>query len=424
MKLIAVGCSHHTASLDVRERLAFTADQTVDAVRLAQNRFPGCECVLLSTCNRVEFYLAADDATNPPASPDVIAFLAEYHRLDPASLSSELYVHHDEQAVRHLFLVAASLDSMVVGEAQILSQVKQAFAVARAEQAAGLATHLLFEGACRAAKRVATETSINRKRVSVPSIAVADFAKHLFETFHDKNVLLLGAGQTGEETLRYLKDERVRDIVILNRSIERARTLADRLGGACDSWENLVPRLAWADLVVSTTGSREPIMTATQFRAIVQRRPDRLLFILDLAVPRDFDPEIGQFSNVYLYCIDDLEAVCEANRRQRQKEWPKAERIVDQEVQRYLGECNRRATAPTIQRFRQQVQKLKDAEFQRLIAKLGAVDENARAEIEQSFERLVNKLLHPPLKSLQDEATRGSNHALLDALRHLFQIED
>lgn len=424
MKLQLVGCSHHGSSVELREQLAFTPVQTVDALRRLQASFPGLEAVLLSTCNRVELYVAGTTPTALPDPRELVTFLAEYHCLDPGRVQEELFCHADEEAVRHLFLVAAGLDSMVVGESQILSQVKQAFLTAQEEQTVGPVTRHVFETAYRVAKRVANETDINRRRVSIPSVAVADFAKQLFETFHDKKILLLGAGEMGKETLRYLTAEGARDIVLLNRHRPRAEALAATIHATVDDWQHLQARIAWADLIVSTTGARETVVTADQFRVIHQQRAERLLFVLDLAVPRDFDAAIAQFTNVYLYCIDDLHCVCEANRKAREKEWPKAERIVEEETRRFLAERNHRVTVPTIQRLRQQAELLKQEELQRLWNKLGPVDPRQQEEIERSFERLVNKLLHPPLESLRDEAQKGSPHGLLDALRHLFQISD
>jgi len=424
MNVQLVGCSHHSSSVEVRERLAFTPDQAADALRRLQGLFPHSEAVLLSTCNRVELYLAATHLPTVPTHRDITHFLAEYHRLDTDSLLPALFQYSDMEAVRHLFRVAAGLDSMVVGEAQILSQVKQAFATAQAEQTAGPIMRHVFEAAYRVAKRVANETKINRRRVSIPSVAVGDYARQLFETFHNKKVLLLGAGAMGEETLRYLRDEGARDIVVLNRNQERARALALRLGACVDSWEHLMDRIAWADLVVSTTGASEPIVTSKQFDDIEQTRVERLLFVLDLAVPRDFDPAIAQFSNVYLYCIDDLREVCEKNRQAREREWPKADRIVEEETARFAAERNHRVTAPTILRLRQQADELKNDELCRLMNKLGEIDAHSRDEIERSFDRLVNKLLHPPLESLRDEARSGTPYGLLDALRRLFQISD
>lgn len=424
MELRLVGCSHHSSSVQIRERLAFTPDQVLDALNQLQELFPNTEAVLLSTCNRIELYLAASESTDLPDYPQLIAFLADYHQLDPATLTDELFCQCNKEAARHLFMVSASLDSMVVGEAQILSQVKQAFSAADQRQATGPVTHHVFQTAYRVAKRVASETEISRRRVSIPSVAVADYAKQLFETFESKKILLLGAGEMGEETLRYLGDEGARDIVVLNRNRARAESLAERLDVVVDDWEQLDARIAWADLIVSTTGSREPIVTVERFQEIHQRRSERLLFVLDLAVPRDFAPEIAEFTNVYLYCIDDLQAVCDKNRKAREKQWPKAERIVDEETERFLAERNHRATAPTIQRFREQANQLKSDELQRLFNKLGEIDPHSQKEIERSFDRLVNKLLHRPLESLRDEAKKGSPHGLVSALRHLFQIPD
>jgi glutamyl-tRNA reductase len=424
MKLRMVGCSHHRTAVTIRERLAFSPQQTVAALRQLRERFPDCEAVLLSTCNRVELYLDADEPFEPPPAEQLVAFLAEFHGLDPQHIGADLFSHSDQDAVRHLFMVAASLDSMVMGEAQILSQVRQAFLAAQQEQSAGLRMRYLFDAANRVAKRVNTETEVSRRRVSIPSVAVADYVKQLFETVHDKRILLIGAGEMGEETLRYLGDEGARDIVIVNRHRSRAEQIARRVHGQVDDWSQLEPRLVWADLVVSTTGSREPIVTAEQFQLIEQRRDERLLFILDLAVPRDFDPEIGNCGNVYLYCIDDLQEICRRNREKREREWPKAKQIVDEETDRFIAELTHRGSGPTILRLKQQADQLKADELGRLWNKLGNVDCRSRQEIERAFDRLVNKLLHAPLESLRDEANQGSPHRLLDALRRLFQIPD
>jgi glutamyl-tRNA reductase len=284
--------------------------------------------------------------------------------------------------------------------------------------------HHAFEAAFRVAKRVASDTEINRRRVSIPSIAVADYAKQLFETLDDKKILVIGAGEMGEETLRYLRAEGARQIVVLNRSRERAERMAEMFQAEVDDWLQLQARVAWADLIVSTTGAHEPLVTEQQFREIQQSRSERPLFILDLAVPRDFHPGIAQFTNVYLYSIDDLRSVCEANRKAREKHWPKADRIVREETTRFIAERNHRATAPTIQRLKQRAEELKQLELARLLHKLGPVDPQVQQEIEQSFDRLVNKLLHSPLQSLRGEAEKGSPQGLLSALRHLFQISD
>lgn len=424
MKLQMVGCSHHNSSVETRERIAFTSEQARTALAELRSRFPRAEAVLLSTCNRVELYLASEDAGGCPSHHELVEFVAGFHGIEPETIFDDLFERTGEDAIRHLFTVAASLDSMVVGEAQILAQVKQAYELAQQADHTGPLTHLAFQAAMRVAKRVASETAIQQKRVSIPSVAVADFASQIFERFDNKQVLVIGAGEMGEETLRYLIDAGVRDIAIVNRSRERAERLAEQHSGTAYAWDQLHERLVAADLVVSTTGATEPIITPAEFRRIVRERSQRPLFLLDLAVPRDFPAEIGDFVGVYLYSLDDLRAACEANRKAREKEWPRAERIIEDETARFVRELNHRATGPTIKRLKARAEEIKVEELTRLLNKLPELDDRTRDEIGRSFERLVNKLLHPPLESLRDEAAAGTPHGLLDALRRLFKLHD
>ena len=424
MKLQMVGCSHHTAPLEVRERLAFSKDQAVDALSRLRQKYPEAEAVLLSTCNRVELYVASETAESCPSHHDVVDFLARFHGLDPVEVFNDLFERTGEDFVRHLFTVAASLDSMVVGEAQILSQVKQAYELATAASSVGPLTNAAFQAALRVAKRVATETAIQQKRVSIPSVAVADYAKDFFERFDDKKVLVIGAGEMGEETLRYLIDEGARDISLVSRNMQRSQELAVKLAGKPAAWEKLRDLLIEADLVVSATGASEPIVTAAMFAQIEKARYQRPLLILDLAIPRDFEPAIGDFTGVYLCTIDDLSQVCQRNRREREKEWPRAERIIADETARFMADLHHRATAPTIKRLKARADEVKAEETERLLNKLSPLDAKTQAEIRQSFDRLVNKLLHPPLESLRDEATKGAPHGLLEALKRLFQLKD
>jgi glutamyl-tRNA reductase len=424
MKLQIVGCSHHNAPIDVRERLAFSPEQTSDALVRLRQRFPGAESVLVSTCNRVEVFTAAEEPAVCPTHREVADFLAEFHGLDGMEILHVLLERTGEDAVRHLFMVASSLDSMVVGEAQILSQVKQAYELARTADSAGPLTNSVFQSAIRVAKRVANETAINQRRVSIPSVAIADFASQIFERFDDKTVLVIGAGETGEETLRYLICEGARDIVVVNRSAERAQDLAERVGGIARPWSDLHALLVDADLVISTTGASQPIVTVDSYQQVHHRRHQRPLFVLDLAVPRDFEPAVGSHLGVYLYSIDDLQEACEANRRAREKEWPKAEKIIAAETARFMADLHHRATGPTVRRLKAQADEVKVDELSRLLNKLGDVDDRTRDEIARSFDRLVNKLLHPPLESLRDEAETGPPQGLIDALKRLFQLTD
>lgn len=426
MKLQMVGCSHHHTDIAFREKLAFQPNQVVEALARMRVAFPQSESVLLSTCNRIEIYTAAEDEENCPSASELINFVANYHGLAPEEVATELRSLDGEDAIRHLFTTAASLDSMVVGEAQILSQVKQAYDVANQGENTGPLTHSSFQAAMRVAKRVQTETTIHRKRVSIPSVAVADYASQFFESFDDKVILVIGAGEMGEETLQYLIDKNAKDLRIVNRSHERAVALASRIGGVAVGWENLEDLLVEADLIVSATGATEPIITADAFQSVSEKRFQKPLFILDLAVPRDFDPAIASFIGVYLYSIDDLQAVCDRNRKSREREWPKAAQIIDEEVSRFMADLYRRVTGPWIGRLKQQADDIRTAELERLLNKLGAAanDPKIRKEVDICLGRVVNKLLHPPLESLREELGPEEGPGLLDALKRLFQLKD
>jgi glutamyl-tRNA reductase len=423
MNLLLVGCSHHRTPLAVRERLAFDEAQTVSALSALRRRWPETEAVLLSTCNRVELYLGGERASMPSAE-EVGAFLAQFHGLDPALIQPYLYVYEDEEVIRHLFQVASGLDSMVLGEAQILGQVKDAYQLACQHGATGPVLHGAFQTAVKVARRVANETRLHQRRVSIPSVAVGDFAQQVFDRFDDKQVLVIGAGEMAEETLRYLQQEGARQITVVNRSWDRAEQLARRWQGRAMPWDQLVQAAAAADVIISTTGAQEPILTAETFRQVAAQRRRWPVFILDLAVPRDVDPTVGEQPGVYLFSIDDLKATCEANRRQRDAELPAAMRIVEEETGQFMADLHHKASAPLIMQLRQGWQKPKEEELQRLFNKLPQLDEHARAEIRRSFDRLVNKMLHLPLDSLRDHARHGVPHSLLDALIQLFRLKD
>ena len=430
MTLCVVGCSHQNAPIEVRERLAFSTPQIAAALERISEVFPNVEAVILSTCNRVEIYIATENGA-VPSTEDVARFLASFHSQTAENDNGcgkrdtveHLYRYTDARAVEHLFKVAASLDSMVVGEAQILSQVKQAYQLATQYSATGPQTHAAFQAALKTARHVARQTNIQQHRVSIPSVAVADFASQIFERFDDKNTLVIGAGEMGEETLTYLRDQGVRDIAVANRSRPRAVDLAGRWQGRVVDWNDLGEALIEADLVVSTTSASEPIVTVDDFATIHAARGDRPLFILDLAVPRDFDPAVGELSDVFLYSIDDLQAACDENRRLRDKELPAAEAIIAQESAQFIADEHLRATGPVIRQLREGWQKPKEEELRRLLCKID-VSADQEDEIRQSFDRLVNKLLHVPLESLRHESRHGIPSALIDALSRLFRLKD
>ena len=424
MTIALVGGTHRTVPIGLREKLAFSAEQAAQALARFRERFPGREGVLLSTCNRVEFYAAGEDDAAAPPHEQIVSFLAECRGIDAATLGPVLSQEHDESVVRHLFNVASGLDSMVLGEPQILSQVKQAWAIAQDSRTSGPLTAGMFQAALRTAKRVATETALGRERVSIPSVAVADFVSGVFERFDDKRVLLLGAGKMAAETLRYLRAAGAHDVVVVNRTAERGRELAARLGGRPGLFSELEAELTAADLVVSTTAAAAPVVSLEFFGRVEAAREGRPLVVLDLAVPRDFDPRIGARPGVWLYSVDDLAAACETNRRSRLGEMPLAAAIVEEETSRFMGDMHHRSTAPVIERLRAGWSETGEMELDRLFRRLPALDAVTREEIRQAFERYAAKLLHPPLASLRSESRSGPPHGLLDALRRLFDLRD
>jgi len=424
MNFQIAGCSHHTSSLQLREQLAFSSDDTRLALRQLREQFPQSEVVLLSTCNRVELYTGSTDGDPCPSPREITEFIASFHGLNAVQLFAELFDHSGEEAVQHLFATAASLDSMVVGEPQILAQVKHAYEMATGDNCTGPLTHGVFQAAMRVAKRVASETTIHQRRTSIASVAINDFSSRFFDRYDDKHILVICAGEIGSETLQYLLDQGARDITVINRNWDRAQSLAENIGATAQPWEQLDKLLGAADLVVSTTGATEHIVRAEQFRKLHPLRHQRTLLILDLAVPRDFDPAIADFLGVYLYSIDDLQGVCQENRQAREREWPKAQQIIHDEAVRFMADARHRSTSPWIHQLKTQADSQKEKELLRLFNKLEQLDEATRDEIRQSFDRLTNKLLHPPLESLRHDTTQGGQHGLLDALKRLFQLRD
>ena len=424
MKLQMIGCSHHDAAVEFREKVAFSTDHVGSALGEFRRKYPKGELVLLSTCNRTELYTTDDDGALDRDA--VVSFLAEQHKIGTDDVVDQMIYRSGHDAVEHLFTVAASLDSMVIGESQILSQVKQAYDLACQSGSAGPLTHAVFQAANHAAKRVQSETEIHRRRVSVPSVAVGEVVPEVFDSLAGKRVLLCGAGEMGEETLRYLIQGGADDVVVLNRSLERARALAESFAIQYAPWETLLDQVVQADLMVGTTSASEPILTYEQFATLRPQRLDRVLLVLDLAVPRDFEASLDDFPNLYLYQIDDLQAACQRNRHEREKEWPKAQRIITDETQRLLNDLNHRATGPVIKRLREHAQQIKQEELDRLVPKLHALggEPAMQKEIEKALDRLINKLLHPPLSSLKEDAAEGHQKGLVKALRELFRLGD
>jgi glutamyl-tRNA reductase len=422
--LLAVGCSFRNTPVAVREKLAFDGAALPRALDELSARY-GVEAVIVSTCNRVELYLARVDAVAMPDIELVAEFLGEFHGLPAAALRPYLYEQKQAAAVRHLFRVAASLDSMIVGEGQIAGQVKRAYELAQERGTAGPLLHPLFQRARLVAKRVRSETGIARGHVSVSSAAV-DYVRQVFDHFDDKTILVIGAGKMGELTLRHLRALRPRRILVTNRSPEKAQAVAAGCGGEAVPWECLDEALAHADIILSTTGAPEPIVTSTRYAKALARRTGGTQVILDIAVPRDFDPAIHDGDRACLFNIDDLKRIREATLQDRLRHVGLAEAIVEQEAQKFLSEGSRRRVGPVIARLTQEVEAKRRAIVQQLLSRLnGKLSEADRAYIEGAFRLLQNQILHGPITALAEEPHESSGgHTLLDALRKLFRLHD
>ena len=426
MNLQVIYCNHQTASLDIRERLAFTdEEQLADAYTQLRDRFPNSEAVVLSTCNRVELYTAQENAAAAPTHDELAGFLSNFHGVPVEEFLGDLLQHSGAEAVGHLFRVCSSIDSMVLGEPQIVSQVKEAYRQAEANEACGPLTNALFQCAIRVSKRVRSETRLAEGRVSIASVAVGEFARGIFDRFDDKTVLVIGAGEMAEETLQYLQDDGVRDVLVVNRNPERARELAAKWGGNGFGMDRLEELLPGADVGVAATGADQPIVDVEMFARVRDGQRDRPVFVLDLGAPRDVAPEVsGLDDNVFLYDVDDLQETCERNRKSRSQEIVRALSIIENESDRFMQDVYHRATGPIVKRLREQWSDVSQKEMDRLRSKLSHLGDADIDQVEQTVNRIVNKLLHPPLEALRDEARDGTPHGLLDALSRLFHIRD
>lgn len=424
MNLLVLYCSHQTTPLAIREQLAFSTRESLQkAYAELQSRFPGSEAVILSTCNRVELYLVSSEEETEETKTRLAQFLSEFHRVPQDEFVGELLAASGSEAVWHLFEVISSLDSMVLGEPQIVNQVRQAYREAEEFGACGSLIHALFQSAIRVSSRVRTETRLAEGRVSIASVAVGDFAKSIFDNFSDKLVLIVGAGEMAEETLRYLKDEGIRDIVVVNRSPDRAERLAGQWGGKAESWQTLDHWLGRADVIVSTTGADKPIVDAARFRKARRGANGRPAFILDLGAPRDFDSSVGELDDVFLYDIDSLKRTCEEHRDARVREIDHAREIVSEELRRFMADFHHRASGDVVARLMEDWHGISKEELERLFNKLPHLTVKDREAVERTVERIVNKLLHPPLTVLKDESQDGTPHGLISALKRLFRLD-
>lgn len=422
MNLLLVGASHKTMPIEWREKLAFDGGKLPAALTELAARF-GCEAAILTTCNRVEIYVARAASSAGPDAELIAEFVGQFHGLPAGEIGKSMYARAGAEAVRHLFRVAASLDSMIVGEGQIAGQVKKAYESAQAAGTAGALLHSLFQQALNVAKRVRTQTGISKGHVSVSSVAV-DYVREVHDHFGDKTILVIGAGKMGALTLKHLRSLQPERILVTNRSPEKARDVAKECGGTAIAWEKLDDALVEADIVLSTTGAPEPIMTRRRFDGILARRERGTMVILDIAVPRDFDPRIHDGDRACLFNVDDLKRIQEQTLQERRAHIKPAEAIIEQEVKRFFSDWRRRRNGPIIAQLTQEFDKQGRAVLSELHAKFnGQFSKEQWEYIEGAIKLLQNRLLHGPISALAEEVPDPSKHTLLEAMMKLFRLE-
>jgi glutamyl-tRNA reductase len=418
MKVLVAGLNHKIADVDVREKLAFTGSKLEEGLL----RFSGLpevdEAIILSTCNRVELY--ANVSETEKAAESIKTFLSEFHNINKDSLDNALYFYHDIQAVEHVFKVASSLDSMIVGEPQILGQLKDAFDLALAKKTTGILLNKLMKKAISAAKRVRTETRIAENAVSI-SFSAVELAKKIFTDLSKKVCMLLGAGEMAELAAKHLISNGVREVLVANRTFERACSLAEEFHGRPVKFEEFLQEMARADIVICSTGAPSYIVMKSQMQKVMKERKQRQVFIIDISVPRNIDPEINDLENVYLYNVDDLQGVVDSNLFERQKEAEKAEKIIAEELETFVKWQASLDSVPTIKALREKADEIKKEEIDKLFHKLSGIGEKEREAIEYMATALVNKLIHPPTAALKEDSE--NRDLLVAAVRKLYGID-
>ncbi|MFA5515926.1 MAG: glutamyl-tRNA reductase [Desulfuromonadales bacterium] len=420
MNIIVVGLSHKTAPVEIREKVAFSPTAMERPLKEMAG-LPGVvEAMIVSTCNRVEIYATTRQAD--VCKQRLRHFLADYHQIAVEALTPHLYDLEGEDAIRHVFRVAASLDSMVIGEPQILGQIKTAYGYASEFKTVGLILNRFLHKAFSVAKRVRTETEIASNAVSV-SFAAVELARKIFGSLDGKNVMLIGAGEMCELAARHFLNNGAASVVVTNRTFERAVKLAEEFKGRAIPFDDFPFHLHQIDIVLTSTGAPTFILGPKQVEEVIRQRKNKPMFFIDIAVPRDIDPKVNDLANVYLYDVDDLQGVVQANLKERHKEAKKAEAIVDQEIgqfHRWLGSLE---VVPTIVSLRNRLEEIRRGELDKTLGNLKGLQEKERRAVEAMSAAIINKVLHQPIILLKQAQNEAAGDIYVDAVRALFALE-
>jgi len=417
--LTVVGLNHKTAPVKIRETISFQETQLSDSFEALHN-IPGLkESAILSTCNRVEVYTLFQAETYKPDT--ICNFLAAFHHIPPESFRPSIYELTGEQAVRHIFRVASSLDSMVLGEPQILGQFKNAYGLAAKHKATGVILHRLFHKAFSVAKRVRTETGIANSAVSI-SFAAVELAKKIFNDLSRCRVLLIGAGEMCELAAKHFLHAGIQDIYVTNRTMARAIALAEAFGGKAVSFDRYSALFEKVDIILTSTGAPEPIVTTETVAATMKKRKNRPMFFIDIAVPRDVEEQVNDLSNIYLYDIDNLKEVVTANQQERELEAEKADRIIDMEVAQFIHWMENLDVFPTIRSLRDKAEDIRKKELEKTLSRMKHLSDKDKAAIDYLSRAIVNKLIHGPSMLLKQTEQNESGHPTVDVVRKMFGL--
>jgi glutamyl-tRNA reductase len=419
--IVLLGLNHKTAPVDVRECIAFTADETDRALVMLRDNPTIGESVLFSTCNRIELLMAVDE--RDAAVTIAKQFIAEFKKVPLAQFENSLYQYVGDEAVRHTLQVAASLDSMVVGEPQILGQMKEAYRKATVEKTSGVILNKLLHRTFFVAKKVRTETGIGDHAVSI-SYAAIELGKKIFGDLEGKRVMLIGAGEMAELAVEHLIRNRAGTITVANRTFSRGVELANRFRGKAIKFEEIIDCINDVDIVISSTGANDYVLRKNQVKAAMKSRRNRSLFFIDIAVPRDIDPDINRINNAYVYDIDDLKGIVDENIEDRNREALKAQRIIDEAVIGFRKWFDTLKVVPTIVSLRGKVESMARQELEKTLVSLSHLSESDKRTIERMTGALVNKILHEPTDYLKKDGCRGNKSVALDITRKLFKLEE
>ncbi len=421
MKIVVMGLNHKTAPLEMREKLAFPERELGGALKRLLDHEHIREGVILSTCNRVEIYTVVDELGKGKVA--LKGFLEGHHRIKFAEVEDKLYIYTEPEAVSHLFRVAASLDSLVVGEAQILGQVKVAYSWAHENTGTGKILNSLFQRAFRVAKEVRTDTDIAKSPTSVSSVAV-ELAGKIFGDLAGREVLILGAGEMSEITARCLSSAGVTSVLVSNRTFSRAEELAGKFRGRAVRFDKFLEEMIHADIVISSTDAPHYVIKKKDILTIMPLRRHRPIFFIDIAVPRDIEPEVNDIDNVYLYNIDDLETVSEENLKRRQEEIERCLPIIERETAEFMKWLSSLEVTPTIRALRQRAEEVCRKELERSLRRLGKSSAVEREEVSSLARRLLQELLHRPITCLKKQAGKGDGYLYTATVRDLFDLDE